>query len=99
MKRLSRSPHWVWVGMDPVCKLILAVAQRLVHQVTQVMAPHGAPLFLTDGCRDSLTALLTHDGYWMPPERHQAKGPQSKPRWMPSPGLLYAQVVTSYRRR
>jgi transposase-like protein len=41
--RLSRSPHWVWVAMDPVCKLILAVdvgertlsmAQRLVHQVT-----------------------------------------------------------------
>jgi transposase-like protein len=25
IKRLSRSPHWVWVAMDPVCKLILAV--------------------------------------------------------------------------
>ena len=25
VKRLSRSPHWVWVAMDPVCKLILAV--------------------------------------------------------------------------
>ena len=23
--RLSRSPHWVWVAMDPVCKLILTV--------------------------------------------------------------------------
>ena len=23
--RLSRSPHWVWIAMDPVCKLILAV--------------------------------------------------------------------------
>jgi hypothetical protein len=75
------------------------MAQRLVHQVTQVMAPHGAPLFLTDGLRDYLTALLTHDGHWMQPERHQAKGPQPKPRWMPLPALLYAQVVKSYRRR
>jgi hypothetical protein len=24
-KRLSRAPRWVWVAMDPVCKLILAV--------------------------------------------------------------------------
>jgi IS1 family transposase len=108
IKRLSRSPHWVWVAMDPVCKLILAVdvgertlamAQRLVHQVAQVMAPHCAPLFLTDGFRDYLTALLTHYGHWMQPERHQAKGPQPKPRWMPLPGLLYARVVKSYRRR
>src|SRR5215471_11879585 len=108
IKRLTRSPHWVWVAMDPVCKLILAVdvgertlamAQRLVHQVTQVLASHCAPLFLTDGFRDYLTALLTHYGQWIQPERHQAKGPQPKPRWMPGPGLLYAQVVKSYRRR
>jgi hypothetical protein len=35
----------------------------------------------------------------MQPERRQAKGPRSQPRWMPVPGLLYAPVVTSYRRR
>jgi IS1 family transposase len=108
LKRLSRSPHWVWVAMDPVCKLILAVdvgdrtlamAQRLVHQVTQVRAPHCAPLFLTDGFRDYLTALVTHYGYWMQPECCQAKGPRPKLRWLPQPGLLYAQVVKSYRRR
>jgi transposase-like protein len=67
--RLSRSPHGVWVAMDPVCKLILAVdvgertlatAQRLVHQVTQVLASDCAPLFLTDGFREYLTALVTH---------------------------------------
>lgn len=66
IKRLSRSPHWVWVAMDPISKLILAfnvgdrtlaMAQRLVHQVTQVLAPDCAPLFLTDGFRDYLTAL------------------------------------------
>jgi transposase-like protein len=88
--RLSRSPHWVWVAMDPVCKLILAVdagertlamAQRLVHQVTQVLAPDCAPLFLSDGLREYLTALVTHYGQWMHPERRQAKGPAPKPRW------------------
>ena len=108
LKRLSRSPHWVWVAMDPVCKLILtvhlgertlAMAQRLVHQITQVLAPDCAPLFLTDGFREYLTALVTHYGQWMHPERRQAKGPQPKPRWMPLPGLLYAQVGKSYRRR
>jgi IS1 family transposase len=108
IKRLSRSPHWVWVAMDPVSKLILtidvgdrtlALAQRLVHQVAHVRAPDCAPLFLTDGFREYLTALVTHDGQWMPPERRQAQGPMLKPRWMPRPELLYAQVVKSYRRR
>ena len=34
IQRLSRSPHWVWVAMDPVCKLILAVdvGDRVVLQ-------------------------------------------------------------------
>lgn len=108
IQRLSRSPHWVWVAMDPVSKFILttdvgdrtlATAQRLVHQVTQVLAPDCAPLFLTDGFREYLTALVTHYGQWIHPERRQAKGPWPAPRWMPQPGLLYAQVVKSYRRR
>lgn len=108
IKRLSRSPHWVWVAMDPVGKLILSVdvgertlamAQRLVHQVTQVLAPECAPLFLTDGFREYVMALVGHYGHWIQPERRQAKGPMPKPRWMPKPELLYAQVVKSYRRR
>jgi hypothetical protein len=67
--RLSRSPHWVWAAIDPVTKLLLtldvgdrtlAMAQRVVHHVAQVLAPDCAPLFLTDGFRAYLTALLTH---------------------------------------
>ena len=108
LKRLSRSSHWVWIAMDPVCKLILAVdlgerslamAQRLVHQVTQVLAPECTSLFLTDGFREYVTALVTHYGQWIQPARHRAKGSRPKPRWMPVPELLYAQVVKSYRRR
>jgi IS1 family transposase len=108
IERLDRSPSWVWTAMDPESKLLLvvdigdrtlAMAQRVVHHVTQVLAPDCAPLFLTDGFREYLTALLTHYGQWVQPERRQAKGPLPKARWMPRPGLLYAQVVKTVRRR
>ena len=67
--RLSRSPHWVGGAMDPVAQLLLAIdvgnrplamAQRVVHQVVQGLAPDCAPLFLTDGLQEYRTALLTH---------------------------------------
>src|SRR5262245_15606446 len=77
----------------------LAMAQRLVHQVVQVLAPGCVPLFLTDGFKVYLTALLTHYGQWVHLPRRQDKGPAPKPRWMPLPGLLYAQVVKTVRRR
>ena len=109
MKRLERSPSWVWTAMDPRSKLLvvvevwnsctLAMAQRVVHQVTRVLAPDCVPLFVTDGLKDYATALLTHFGHWMHPARRQDKGPRPKPRWMPLPQLCYAQVVKSYRRR
>ena len=108
IRRLERSPSWVWTAMDPTSKLLvvvdvgcrtLAMAQRVVHQVTGRLAPGCVPLFLTDGLKDYATALLTHFGYWMQPERRQDKGPMPKPRWMPLPVLRYAQVVKSYRRR
>jgi hypothetical protein len=75
------------------------MAQRVVHQVTRVLAPGCVPLFLTDGLKDYGTALLTHFGQWMQPERRQPTGPMPKPRWKPLPALRYAQVVKSYRRR
>jgi IS1 family transposase len=108
IKRLERSPYWVWTAMDPDSKLLLvidvgsrtlAVAQRVVHQVTEVLAPGCVPLCLTDGLQDYTTALLTHFGQWMQPARRRDKGPLPKPRWVPVPALLYAQVVKSYRRR
>jgi IS1 family transposase len=108
IERVSRSPHWVWVAIDPVTKLLLAIdtgartlaiAQRLVHQVAQVLAPGCVPLFLTDGLKDYATALLTHFGQWVQPPRRRATGPLPKPRWIPLPQLLYAQVVKKYRRR
>ena len=106
--RLSRSPHWVWTAIDPQSKLLLAIAvgprtramaQHFVHQVVQVLAPGCVPLFLTDGFKEYLTALLTHFGHWVQPKRRQAKGLAPKPRWRPLPQLLYAQVIKTTRRR
>jgi IS1 family transposase len=108
IQRLSRSPQWVWVAIDLVSNLLLSfdaddrtlvMAQRLVHQVVQVLAPDGVPLFMTDGLKDYAMALLTHFGQWVQPSHQQAQGPVPKPHWMPLPQLLYAQVVKSYRRR
>jgi IS1 family transposase len=108
IERLERAPQWVWAAMDPESKLLLAIdvgnrtlamAQRVVHHVAQVLAPDCAPLFFTDGFREYMTALLTHYGHWVQPERRQDKGPMPKPRWRPLPQLLYAQVVKTVRRR
>src|SRR5881397_482876 len=77
IQRLERAPSWVWTAMDSTSKLLvvvdvgcrtLAMAQRVVHQVTRVLAPGCVPLFLTDGLKDYGTALLTHFGSWMQPE-------------------------------
>src|SRR5437870_1085181 len=108
LTRLSRSPHWVWVALDPVSKLLLtidvgdrtlAMAQGVVHQVVQVLAPGCVPLFLTDGFKEYTTALLAHYGQWVQPPRRQDKGPTPKPRWLPLPQLCYAQVIKTVRRR
>jgi hypothetical protein len=57
------------------------------------------PLFLSDGYPHYLTAIVTHCGHWVQLPRRQAKGHTPKPRWMPLPALLYAQVVKTLRRR
>jgi transposase-like protein len=55
IKRLSRSPQWVWVAIDPVSKLLLAIdvgqrtlamAQRVVHQVVQAVCRSSSPMAL-----------------------------------------------------
>src|SRR5207253_985224 len=95
-------------AIDPESKLLLAIdvgertlamAQCVVHQVGQEVAPGCVTLFLTDGYKDDLTAILTDFGSWVQPRRRQATGPAPKPRWLPLPQLLYAQVIKTVRRR
>jgi hypothetical protein len=91
---LSRSSPGVWVALDPVSKRrltsdvgdrTLAMAPGVGHQVVQVLAPGGVPLFLTDGFQAYATALLAPFGPWGQPPRRQATGPVPKPRGMPLP--------------
>jgi hypothetical protein len=108
IERLSRSPHWVWTAIDPESKLLLsiqvgertlAMAQAVLHQIAQLLAPGCVPLFLSDGYSHYLTAIVTHFGCWVHPPRKQATGPAPKPCWMPLPQLCYAQVIKTVRRR
>ena len=75
------------------------MAQWMLHQGAQCLAPACLPLFLTDSYKEYATALLTHFGQWVQPPRRQDKGPHPKPRWMPLTELLYAQVIKTTRRR
>jgi IS1 family transposase len=108
IEQLSRSPRWVWTAIDPESKLLLsaqvgertlAMAQAVLHHIAQLLAPGCVPLFLSDGNPHYLPAIIAHFGYWVQPPRRQARGPAPKPRWMPLPELLYAQVIKTMRRR
>jgi hypothetical protein len=77
----------------------LAMAQAILRQITQLLAPGCLPLFLSDGNPSYLPAIVGHCGHSVQPPRRQNRGRWPKPRWMPLPGLLYAQVVKRTRRR
>jgi hypothetical protein len=73
-----RVPPWVWGVITPLTKLLLtldvgertlAMAQRVVHQVVEVLAPGCVPLFLTDRLKKYATTVLTHFGLWVQPRR------------------------------
>jgi IS1 family transposase len=108
LKRLEPTRPWVWTALDPVSKLLLAVAvgprtgemaQRVVHQVARRLASTCMPLWFSDGFKGYLPAILGHFGVCPQPERTRVRGPAPKPRWMPLPGPLYTQVVKQYRRK
>jgi hypothetical protein len=61
----------------------LAMTQRVLHQVAQCPAPDSVPLFLSDGFKDYLPAILAHVGFWVHPTRQQAKGPAPCGPWSP----------------
>src|SRR5262249_24295772 len=69
------------------------------NQLAQLVAPGWMPLLISDGYPHYLMAIATHFGHWVQPPHRQARGPAPKPRWMPLPGRLYAQVLKTMRRR
>src|SRR5262249_18388863 len=67
IERLARSPYWVWTAIGPETTLLLsiqvgdrtlAMAQAVLHQITQLLAPGCVPLFLSDGYMHYLTAVV-----------------------------------------
>jgi IS1 family transposase len=98
----NRAVRWVWAGIDPVSKLLLAcvvgdrsleTAQLLIHLIAALLALDCIPLFMSDQWAPYATALLTHFGHWVPTPRRYSRGRPPKPRWQPLPALQYAQVV------
>jgi len=107
LERLERSPQWVWVALDPESKVVLAidVGERTLALAQRVSTtwrrcwPRTVPAVahrwfpgVSHGLADPLWAVVQ-------PARQRPHGPAPKPRWMPLPGLLYAQVVKTVRRR
>lgn len=98
----KRAVRWVWAGIDPTSKLLLAcvvggrsveTAQLLIHLIAALLASDCIPLFMSDQWAPYATALLTHFGHWVPIPRRHSRGRAPKPRWQPLPALQYAQVV------
>lgn len=98
---------WVWLGFDPVSKLLLALvvgkrtkanAYRLVEKIHR--GSDGAiPLFTSDELRHYRDALLRVYGI----REEVSKGPRRrgrprKPKLRPPPELRYAQVVKHRRK-
>lgn len=84
IEHLSTSPLWVWTAIEPESKLMLsaqpgdrslAMAQAVLHQITQLLAPGCVPLFLSDGNPNYLPAVVSHFGHWVQPPRRQNRGP------------------------
>jgi IS1 family transposase/transposase-like protein len=110
----SRLHSWLWSGIDPESKLLLAVevgdrtldmAQRLVHWIAETLAPGVIPLFETDQLASYEKAILGHWGEWIEPDKvdrtdgQNEKEHSEKPRWMPQARPQYAQVVKERSRK
>jgi len=92
---------WVWIAFAPVWRLILAFvigkrtqesANLLLDRVAYVADEH-IPFFTSDQLPEYPSALLHTYGTWYQPKRKGTRGRHPDPRRVPSPGLLYAQVV------
>jgi len=90
----SYGDAWVWIAFAPVWRLVLAFvvgkrtqesANLLLDRVAHVTDDHRLPEYRA--------ALLHAYGRWHQPQRQGNRGRYPKPRRVPLPGLLYAQVV------
>lgn len=92
---------WIWIAFAPVWRLVLAfvlgkrdqqTANLLLDRLVHVTDDH-IPFFTSDQLPEYRTALLKAYGQWIKPIRRGNRGRFPKPRQVPPPELLYAQVV------
>jgi IS1 family transposase len=97
---------WVWIAFAPVWRLVLAFvagqrtqasANLLLERVAHVTTA-GIPFFTSDQLAEYRTALLHVYGQWQHPKRKGDRGRFPHRRRVPSPDLLYAQVVKQRER-
>jgi transposase-like protein len=92
IQRLSRAPHWVWVAIDPVTKLLLAIevgertlamAQRVVHHVAGTRLCTALFDRRVQRVSDSLAHPLWAVGATRTPSGHRASSqtPLAAPAW------------------
>jgi len=96
--------QWVWMSYAPHCRLILATvvgprtsetALKLIQMTAQIV--RGIPVFFSDGFSSYWQALLAcyHTLKTFP--RTGKRGAPKKPVKVPSPDLVYGQVVKKKR--
>ena len=95
---------WIWVAFAPVWRMVLAFvvgkrtqesANLLLERVVHV-TDAKIPFFTSDQLPEYRTALLHAYGQWHQPIRNGTRGRYPKPRRVPPPELLYAQVVKQH---
>lgn len=92
---------WVWVAVDPLHKLVIAVlvgergeeeAVGLVARMRARLAETCLPLLTSDSLPHYIQAILQVFGVWTQPRRKGERGRLPKPRQLPPEGLQYATV-------
>lgn len=92
---------WVWLAFAPVWRLMVAfvIGKRtqpsgnLLLERVKYVTTTGIPFFTSDQLAEYRTALLHVYGQWHQPACKGPRGAFPKPRLLPPPELLYAQVV------
>lgn len=97
---------WIWIAFAPLWRLVVAFvvgprtqeqADLLLRRVRQVSDP-TIPFFTSDQFAEYPAALLAAYGEWVYPARNGRRGRHPKPRLVPPPELVYAQVVKQRER-
>jgi len=91
---------WIWVSMAPESRMVLShvvgernqmMAREIVAKTAKRLA--SIPLFVTDGLRFYVEALLEQYGQWIKYPPTGKRGRPRKDRLVPNEELRYAQVI------